>query len=270
MFKLLWLLLIPSVVWADLTWTFTKPVTRSDGEVLAPSEIGGYQVWLDSVMKTTPLSGAAESVRLSGLLNGNHCLMLRTVDTDGRVSSDSNTSCKDETAGLPPPIPAPVTPQVPTDKWSVLYVDSEELVNWYMPARFAFNRGDATENELWHTQYQNGEPPYPHEIQLGMGGLYHIEAFQQKPRVGGGNGTVKGYEFYTSMDGKNWTPAAVGEFSAGDAIQTVPITPVDARYFKFVATSAQGGENVAAVDELFAMGNELADLMPPGPPTQMR
>jgi len=65
---------------------------------------------------------------------------------------------------------------VPKSGWSLLYVDSEELVGEDGAAVNAFD-GDV--NTFWHTKWLgNPDPPPPHEIQIDLGDVYDIDGFR--------------------------------------------------------------------------------------------
>ena len=55
-------------------------------------------------------------------------------------------------------------------------------------------------------------PPPPHEIQINLGSMCNVGAFQYLPRQDGSpNGRIAQFEFYVSLDGVNWgTAVATG------------------------------------------------------------
>jgi len=108
--------------------------------------------------------------------------------------------------------------------WSLTYVDSEETVGENGVATNAFDGDPAT---IWHTEWYEGSPPPPHEIQINLGGLYEIEGFRYLPRQDGKiNGTIGQYEFYVSLDGVNWgNPLVSGTFAA-NTIEKEVLCPV--------------------------------------------
>lgn len=63
--------------------------------------------------------------------------------------------------------------------WSLLYVDSEELVVVFKPATAAFDGDPGT---WWHTEWFLQNPPPPHEIQIDLGDVYEASGFQYLPR----------------------------------------------------------------------------------------
>ena len=76
--------------------------------------------------------------------------------------------------------------------------------------------------------------------------------FSYMPRQDGVNGRVAKYEFYVSMDGKDWgAPVASGQFpQSSDQTKVFFSKLIQARYFKFRALSEQQGQNWASVGEL--------------------
>ena len=103
-----------------------------------------------------------------------------------------------------------VTEVIPQTGWSLLYVDSEELIGTYKPAVYTFD-GDPT--TIWHTEWYESDPPHPHEIQIDLGGIFDIDGFRYLPRQNRSNGRIKDYEFYVSLDGVDWgSPVATGTF----------------------------------------------------------
>ena len=249
----------------DLSYTFDPPTTRTDGKPLSADEISHYNGVVrqlsDQSESTFTVPGTDTGFTLPNLVAGDYCVKLSTTDTEGRTDGFSNEVCKTVPEGpLQPPSPPvlhsdvpPVSFDVPADDWTVVYADSYESDNWLMPPECAFNRDTqcSTQGDIWHTQYTPTTDPLPHEIQIDMGQVYTVVGFSQKPREGGGNGTVKEYAFSLSLDGTAWTQAAGGEFSPGEDLQTVVIPATPARFFKLVALSSQAGEQVTSVDEIY-------------------
>lgn len=265
----IWLLFICFPLYAAVGWTFDPPVTREDDTPLTNEEISHYEVYINGVRQPDDLGGTESSISLVGLENGEYCIVLRTVDTGGRVSRDSETSCKEETDGvviIPPP---PLDPDIPADEWTVLAYTSYEKDNWLMPPECAFDRGTpcTSQGDIWHSRYTPTEAQFPHAIAIDMGSIYQLTAFQQQPRSGGGNAVVKDYSFQVSMDGVGWTQVAGGTFPPGDQLHTIEFPTTKARYIQFVALSEQDGGNQASVDELYVLGTPVIVGARPLPPT---
>ncbi len=131
--------------------------------------------------------------------------------------------------------------------WRVVYADSEELDEG--PAKNAI---DGDPDTYWHTNYSTTADKYPHEIQVDTGMLRTVGGFSYTPRQDGVNGRVANYEFYVSLDGKNWgIPVVTGRFPNGSKTTKVSFAkPVQCRYFRFRALSEQAGQIWASVGEL--------------------
>ncbi|HPS00095.1 MAG TPA: alpha-L-fucosidase [Candidatus Sumerlaeota bacterium] len=113
---------------------------------------------------------------------------------------------------------------------------------------------DDNPTTLWQTHGLDGERQPPQDVVVDLGETVNVKAFTYLPRQDGiAHGLVDKYEFYLSADGKTWDkPAASGEFSnirANPVLQTVTLSqPVQARYFKFVATHAVEKNHVAVAE----------------------
>lgn len=73
----------------NVTWT--APTTRTDGTPLAASEIGKYEVFSDGAYVQEV--GAGMTTLDFTMTSGQHCLQMRTVDTDGRAGPLSAEKC---------------------------------------------------------------------------------------------------------------------------------------------------------------------------------
>ena len=75
-----------------------------------------------------------------------------------------------------PAVKAQMLAEIPQTGWSLVHVDSEELVAANNPATAAFDGNNIT---IWHTQYYGSpDPPHPHEIQIDLGSTYDVEGFR--------------------------------------------------------------------------------------------
>ena len=129
--------------------------------------------------------------------------------------------------------------------------------------------GDA--GTMWHTQYQGSSPTYTngHWIQFNLGKETTFQAFSYTPRQSGTNGNVKTYKLLYSNeatapteDGK-WQVAKDGSTDATALVYngTNPIyvnldQPVTARFVKFVALSANNGQQFAGCAEFNLYGQK--------------
>jgi beta-galactosidase len=104
--------------------------------------------------------------------------------------------------------------------------------------------GDPT--TIWHSMYSVTVANYPHWIEFDANDEVTIKGFKYMPRQSGNNGNIKGYKFEVSVDGKNWTQVAEGEFPFNAEKQTVTFKSVKARYMRFTAISSQNGLDYAS------------------------
>ena len=131
--------------------------------------------------------------------------------------------------------------------WKLVSVDSQHGGN---EARLAYDNNLST---FWHTEYSGTEPPCPHTLVVDMVNNYRVTAFTYNGRCDGNqNGMVKSYEVYFSSDGKTWgSPAVKGEFKNTTSMQVAKLaTPIEARYFKFVALSEINGNKWTSAAEV--------------------
>jgi len=131
--------------------------------------------------------------------------------------------------------------------WRIVYADSEEADEG--PAKNAI---DGDPDTYWHTNYSSTADKYPHEIQVDTGFARMVGGFSYTPRQVGVNGRVAKYEFYVSLDGKNWgEPVAKGQFPSGGEVTRIQfLHPVQCRFFRFRALSEQQGQIWASVGEI--------------------
>jgi hypothetical protein len=143
---------------------------------------------------------------------------------------------------------------LPQAGWKLLYADSEETSAENGRGTRAFDNSGQT---LWHTEYQNSKPGYPHELQIDLGASYELEAFRHLPRQDkDANGMVAKYEFYVSDDSKAWGSAvASGTFADSREATLVPFPKKSGRFVRFVALSPIiEGQAYASVGELDLVG----------------
>lgn len=158
-------------------------------------------------------------------------------------------------------------PKPSPNGWVVKFVDDEQADGY--GAELAIDGDPAT---FWHTVWREGLPqtPMPHEIQIDMGAAKPVSGFTYLPRQDEFEGSnVKGFEFYTSLDGVTWgDPAASGELAQGKQLSTVPFPSRSARYFRLVVTSSQNGGQGASIAELSVI--ESGPPVPPSAPKGLR
>jgi hypothetical protein len=142
--------------------------------------------------------------------------------------------------------------ELPKNQWSLLYVDSEEL-NYPGLATMSF---DGDPETIWHTRWSTGDDPYPHEIQVDLGGLYKIYEFTCLNRQDGENGRIKEYELYISEDNVDWgEPVMTGEFMNTAAPQSLEFSEgIVGRYWRLVGLSEVNGNPWASAAEFTMVG----------------
>ena len=152
------------------------------------------------------------------------------------------------------------TPAIPHTLWTLKYVDSEELA---VPNRTAVLSFDGDITTFWQTKFIGGTPGYPHEIQINLGRPYAIDGFRYLPRQdGSSDGRIAQYEFYVSLDGNTWGPAAaIGTFTNSDVEKEVIFAPKTGQFIRLVALSEVNGNPTASMAEIHILGN-AANLVP--------
>ncbi|MBI4687069.1 MAG: discoidin domain-containing protein [Nitrospirae bacterium] len=126
----------------------------------------------------------------------------------------------------------------------------------------AFDNNSAT---IWHTKWNGGSDPLPHEIQVDMGGFYDVNGFKYLPRQDGwSHGRVGQYEFYVSMDGVSWGAAvAAGTFANSAAEKEVSFTQKRGKFIRLRAITEVNGNPWTSMAELTALGNlSSGNLLP--------
>jgi len=138
---------------------------------------------------------------------------------------------------------------IPNTNWKLKFVDSEELVG---SGGRAVNGFDGNTETIWHTQFINGSPPPPHEIQIDLGSSANLNGFVYVPRKDGfSNGWIGQYEFYVSTDGVNWgNPVAADTFVNDATNKQVSFTLTTGQYVRLRALSEVNGNPWTTMAEL--------------------
>lgn len=113
----------------------------------------------------------------------------------------------------------------------------------------AANLVDGNPNSIWHTMYSVTVAQYPHWVDFDAGEIQQIKGFTFLPRQSGANGDIKDYRVQVSIDGQNWGEVVrEGSFPQRDKkLQTVLFDkPVQGRFVRFTALSAQDGQDFAS------------------------
>ena len=145
--------------------------------------------------------------------------------------------------------PAPLTAPLFVDKlaWKIVSSTKQQGGN---RARQVL---DGDPKTLWHTVEAKGtNNPFPHEITLGFGKELNLEGFAQTARDDLGNGTIKDYEVWVSLDNKKWKKATQGEFNYanGPRVEVKFQKAVQAKFFRLVAKSELKGRPFTSIAEL--------------------
>ena len=102
---------------------------------------------------------------------------------------------------------------------------------------------DGNNATYWHTQWQDAQPGYPHEIVVSLpeDKDWTVTGFEYTPRQNGKNSRVKDFEIYVSADGKDWgAPVFKGSLKDGTAIQAFNFDEGHkGRFIKMVQLNAQ-------------------------------
>jgi hexosaminidase len=132
--------------------------------------------------------------------------------------------------------------------WKILAADSTQ------PGEDADNAIDDNPETWWHTEYLEKSPAHPHTLDIDLGKTYKLKGATYTPRPSGGNGTIKECEFYTSPDGKTWTPGGKGLFEdiKRDLVEHPAVfeKPVEARYLRFLSVREINGNPWTSVGEI--------------------
>jgi alpha-L-fucosidase len=128
------------------------------------------------------------------------------------------------------------------DKWKVLLpADSSGAT---------LNMIDENPQTFWAPE----KSPGPREVIIDLGQVYPLEGFTFWPmQERWAFGLFTDYDFYTSLDNRNWTPVASGEFSniVNNPIeQTITFNKSVARFIKLKASNIQGEEQRASFAEI--------------------
>jgi hypothetical protein len=85
-----------SNAYADVPWKFTGATARTDGTPLPLDEIKNYTAYITGTVVDDEIVLPVPAVDTSFVFTGRDygCAKMTTVDTDGRESGFSNTSCK--------------------------------------------------------------------------------------------------------------------------------------------------------------------------------
>jgi alpha-glucosidase (family GH31 glycosyl hydrolase) len=177
-------------------------------------------------------TAAGNSFTATGLsASSTYRFYVRARDAAGNTSANSGTVTVTTTAGGGSPL-------IPKTAWSLSYADSQESAGENGAAANAFDGNTST---IWHTKYNGGVAPLPHEIQIDMRATYAVDSVRYLPRQVGINGRIGQYEIYVSADGVNWgTAVATGTFADTATEKIVNFTATTGRYLRLRALTEAG------------------------------
>ncbi len=137
------------------------------------------------------------------------------------------------------------------ENWSLVSVTTEETVEGYNPAIFAFD-GDST--TFWHTAWGDGAQPFPQELIINLGASYNVSGFTYIPRSdNSSNGITDQFELYLSNDGKTWgDPVAMGILRE---YRDVYFQEKSAKFVKFVPINDVNEWEIASASEIKLIKN---------------
>ena len=224
-----------------------------------PAPNGGILVSLAS--DTTSAATVPESVTVpAGSTSATFTVTTLSVTSTTLVNISATLLASQASAAMTV-YPAGVIPPV---GWSVAFVDSQETVAENGAAANAIDGNPAT---YWVTQWHPSSTPLPHEIQINLGAVYTLNAFQYLPRQDGcANGWISQYEFYVSTDGVNWgSSVASGTFNYGGLSTTCPgagvpaalqvnFVPATGQFVRLRALSEVNGNPWTAAAEINLLG----------------
>jgi len=115
----------------------------------------------------------------------------------------------------------------------------------------ATNAIDGNPSTIWHTQWQDGQPGFPHHITIDLGAGYDVTGLEYLPRQNGSNGRFKEYAITVSVDGETWgDPVATGEFTSALTPQTVTWPEAAGRYVRLTGLSSINGSAFGGAAEI--------------------
>ena len=111
---------------------------------------------------------------------------------------------------------------------------------------------DGQHRTVWRTAWQPDRRRHPHEIIVDLGESSEVAGFNYVPCPGGGNGTIKDFEFFVGDDANNFgSPRAKAAFDNNPNAKRIELEePVWGRYVKLRALSEVNGRPWTSIGEL--------------------
>ena len=107
-------------------------------------------------------------------------------------------------------------------------------------------------NTYWHSKWNNGYAPLPHELTIDTKTTHKFTQVALQRRLGY-NYARAGY-FYISNDGSSWTQVGAFTMENTDATQMFSVTPTEGRYVKIQVTESANENDCAAFAEIYLYG----------------
>lgn len=116
----------------------------------------------------------------------------------------------------------------------------------------ASNIFDDNINTYWHSKWDNGYPPLPHELIIDTQKTHEFTQIALQRRLGY-NYARAGY-FYVSDTTDSWQEVGTFTMENQDAVQTFSIVSTKGRYVKIKVTESNNNNDCAAFAEVFVYG----------------
>lgn len=116
----------------------------------------------------------------------------------------------------------------------------------------ASNIFDDNINTYWHSKWDNGYPPLPHELIIDTQNTHKFTQIALQRRLGY-NYARAGY-FYVSDTSDSWKEVGTFTMENQDAVQTFSISPTQGRYVKIKVTESNNNNDCAAFSEVYIYG----------------
>lgn len=145
----------------------------------------------------------------------------------------------------------------PKSAWSIAYVDSEETQGEGPDNGRAIHAIDDIISTFWHTEWQNEQTPYPHEIVIDLSAQHDVAGFYVLSRYDTAAGKPRSYEVFTGTDNVEWTLQSAGELIYDEVnapeqySEEVLFGAVTGRYVKLRFLDAYGDYYYTVLSEIY-------------------
>lgn len=117
--------------------------------------------------------------------------------------------------------------------WEVIDFSTEEPAEG-APNGLASAAIDGDVNTFWHSQWNGGQPSFPHYITIDLKQVAVLNKLTTYRRQGDGRGQTS-FQILTSLDGENFEDQGTFDYDNQINSQTYPLNLPAARYIKYVA-----------------------------------